>query len=144
MENLNGQQFLQKLLHLSQMTQVQMSEQLNISQGSLSNAIKKGNPNFTMIKDIAATMFMFSDVEIVILGAERLSPSFDWSYNNIIGEFETVQTLEDIAEKMKTKQTTLRSRISRNSCTLYQLKAHLEALGKELIFLINNKSIKII
>ncbi len=145
MKELSIQQFMKELLKLSDLNQSQMAKEIGISQGSLSNSIKKGNPRFDILAEMAAVLEVEHEEDVVVL-LKTKEKSFAFAhkeYKEIIDVLQKDIPISETAKKMGVNAATLRSRLSRNSCTILHLKAHLAALGHETIFKILDNQYKL-
>ena len=134
MQTVTIQQFMKELLKLSDLNQSQMAKQIGFTQGSLSNSIKTGNPNLKILKAIAKYFYLERQECFQLLIEDCSFNMNSFEYRDIV-EWSCHPSNKELAERMQILPSTLRSRLSRNSCTVKQFKEHLQALGFETILL---------
>lgn len=138
MQEVTIQQFMKELLKLSGLSQSQLAKKIHLTQGSLSNSLKKGNPNIKIIQKISSLLLQEKQKCLILLvGNQHLDFEF-FDYRNFHFISCNGMSVKETAEKIEINDGTLRSRLSRNSCTMQQLQKHIEALGEKATFIINN------
>ena len=111
MQELTIKEFIEELITLTGLEQNEIADKMYLTQSSVWNFRKVGNPNLRIVQDLAG----------VILDTKGMS----------------VLELKETADMIGVNHNTLRTRLSRSSCSMKNLAEHLEGIGYEMIFELN-------
>lgn len=129
-------QFIKELIGLTGATPEQLAKKTPNS--SIWTFRKGGDTRLDTIKHLAGVLYNQRGLVLSIIIEGQKIPFDDFNYKLFHLMHSNGSSVRQMAERIGISHNTLRSRLTRSSCTMAQLNEHLEAVGMNLIFEINN------
>ena len=140
MQELTIKEFIEELITLTGLEQNEIADKMYLTQSSVWNFRKVGNPNLRIVQDLAGVILDTKGLALhILIGYDKIRfQDFDYKmFHLTYGNGMSVLELKETAAKIGVNHNTLRTRLSRSSCSMKNLAEHLAGIGYEMIFELN-------
>ena len=140
MQELTIKEFIEELITLTGLEQNEIADKMYLTQSSVWNFRKVGNPNLRIIQDLAGVILDTKGLALhILIGEDKIRfQDFDYKmFHFTYGNGMSVLELKETAAMIGVNHNTLRTRLSRSSCSMKNLAEHLAGIGYEMIFELN-------
>ena len=140
MQEITIKQFIEQLISLTGLSQDKLADKMFLTQPSVWNFRKVGNPNLRIVQALAGVLLDQKGLALhILIGDDKIIfQDFDYKmFHLTYGNGMSVLEIKETATMIGVNHNTLRTRLSRSSCSMKNLAEHLAGIGYEMIFEIN-------